>query len=119
MIDRTPAVYILASQTRGTIYIGVTSDLVRRVHQHRSGETGGFTSRHDVKRLVHYEVYPDMISAIAREKQLKRWHRDWKIGLIETANESWRDLAPDLGFEPARGSPSGKPHRMDPETSSG
>jgi putative endonuclease len=94
-----PHVYILASQKRGTLYIGVTSDLPKRIAEHRAGDKSGFASRYVVKRLVLIEEAPDMLTAIAREKQLKRWHRDWKIGLIEQANPDWRDLAVDLGFE--------------------
>ena len=101
-MDRDPAVYILASQVRGTLYVGVTSDLPGRLYQHREGITRGFTHRHRVKRLVLIETYPDMESAIRREKQLKRWHRAWKIALIEASNPDWRDLAVDLGFAPYR-----------------
>jgi len=100
MRERTPTVYILASQTRGTLYIGVTSDPLARWSQHRTGAVAGFTSRHGVTRLVLVEVFDDMEHAIAREKQLKRWHRAWKINLIEAGNPSWRDLAPDFGLEP-------------------
>ena len=99
-IERIPCVYILASQPRGTLYIGVTSDLMKRLWQHRSGETGGFTSRYGVHRLVRYEVFGNMEKAILREKQLKRWHRQWKINLIEEDNPDWQDLAIGLGFEP-------------------
>ena len=98
--ERSPCVYILASQPRGTLYIGVTSDLMARLHQHREGITGGFTSRYRVHRLVRYEMFRDMEQAILREKQLKRWHRPWKIGLIESENPDWHDLAVGLGFEP-------------------
>ena len=90
-MDRQPCVYILAT---------VTSDLLKRLHQHRSGEIGGFTSRHRVTKLVRYEMFDDMLSAIAREKQLKRWRREWKLNLIEQDNPTWVDLATDLGFEP-------------------
>ncbi|RYE63253.1 MAG: GIY-YIG nuclease family protein [Oxalobacteraceae bacterium] len=114
--DRTPAVYILASQKRGTLYIGVTSDPLGRLVQHREGRLPGFTSRHGVKRLVYIEFAESMEGAILREKQLKRWHRDWKIHLIEATNPGWRDLAPDYGIEPLD---QRKPDRMDPETSSG
>ena len=99
-IERIPCVYMLASQPRGTLYIGVTSDLMKRLWQHRSGETGGFTSRYGVHRLVRYEVFGNMEEAILREKQLKRWHRQWKINLIEEDNPDWQDLAIGLGFEP-------------------
>ena len=73
---------------------------MRRVAQHRSGAFEGFTTRHQVKRLVFYELYGDMERAIAREKQLKNWRRDWKIALIQTLNPDWHDLAPGLGFAP-------------------
>ena len=85
-------IYILASRPRGTLYVGVTSDLVRRVHQHRTGETGGFTERYGVKCLVYYERANDIEAAIGREKKLKRWRRAWKLRLIESANPEWRDL---------------------------
>ncbi|MCB2084810.1 MAG: GIY-YIG nuclease family protein, partial [Sphingomonadaceae bacterium] len=98
--ERNPCVYILASQPRGTLYIGVTSDLMGRLHQHREGITGGFTSKYRVHRLVRFEMFGDMESAILREKQLKRWHRQWKINLIEQDNPDWHDLAIGLGFGP-------------------
>lgn len=96
-MDRHPCVYILASKRNGTLYVGVTSDLVRRLHQHSTG-TEGFAARYDVRRLVHFEMYEDMPTAIAREKQLKGWRREWKIALIETQNPQWADLAPSLGL---------------------
>ena len=99
-MEREPCTYILASGRHGTLYIGVTSDIISRVHQHRSDTFDGFTKRHDVKRLVHFEMFPDMESAIAREKQLKAWRRDWKISLIEQDNPFWEDRALILGFEP-------------------
>lgn len=98
--EHQPCVYILASKPHGTLYIGVTSDLIARLWQHRSGEIAGFTSRHSVHRLVRYEMFGDMESAILREKQLKNWHRQWKINLIESDNPDWHDLAIGLGFEP-------------------
>jgi putative endonuclease len=97
---KQPCVYILASQRLGTLYIGVTSDLVRRVWQHREGGVPGFTSRYGVCLLVRYELFADMPTAIAREKQLKRWHREWKMNLIERDNPEWADLAVGLGLEP-------------------
>jgi putative endonuclease len=97
---KQPCVYILASKHYGTLYIGVTSNLLARLHQHRSGEVEGFTSRYGVHRLVRYEFFEDMPTAIAREKQLKRWHRDWKINLIERDNPHWEDLAVGLGLPP-------------------
>ena len=113
-MERQPAVYILASQPYGTLYIGVTSDLIARLWQHRSGEVKGFTSRYGVHRLVRFELFGDLEGAISREKQLKRWHRQWKINLIESDNRDWHDLAPALGLPPM----SVPGSRMDAETSS-
>ena len=98
--EREPCVYILASQPRGTLYIGVTSDLAKRLWQHREGVTGGFVARYKVHRLFRFEMLGDMEAAIMREKQLKRWHRQWKINLVERDNPHWVDLAIDLGFDP-------------------
>ena len=97
---KQPCVYLLASRHYGTIYIGVTSNLIARIYQHRTGVTRGFTSRYAVYRLVRFEMFDDMVSAISREKQLKRWHRPWKINLIESENSDWHDLAPGLGLPP-------------------
>jgi putative endonuclease len=83
---KQPCVYILASREYGTLYIGVTSDLIARLYQHRTGQMKGFTSRYCVFRLVRFEQFATMAEAIAREKQLKRWHRQWKINLIENEN---------------------------------
>jgi len=106
MQRKGPCTYILASQTRGTLYVGVTSDLPARIWQHRSGEVPGFTSRYHVHRLVHAEFFETMDGAIAREKQLKRWHRAWKISLIEQSNPDWIDLAVTWGLaEPLRHGP--------------
>ncbi|KQS46805.1 MULTISPECIES: GIY-YIG nuclease family protein [unclassified Sphingomonas] len=99
-MDRQPAVYILASWRNGTLYIGVTSNLMARIVQHRAGSFGGFTRMYGVKRLVWFEMADTMEWAIAREKQLKNWHRAWKIELIEADNPTWRDLAEDWGFDP-------------------
>ena len=96
---KQPCVYILASRRHGTIYIGVTSDLIQLLYQHRTGALAGFTREHGVHRLVRYEMFDDMPLAIAREKQLKNWRRDWKINLIEQDNQDWHDLAVDFGFE--------------------
>ena len=87
-----PAVYILASQRNGTLYIGVTSDLLQRVWQHKQGQVEGFTKKHNVHLLVYYEYHEDMDSAIRREKQMKEWKRDWKLQLIEKHNPDWNDL---------------------------
>ena len=89
-------VYIMASQRNGTLYIGVTGDLVRRVHEHRTGAVAGFTERYGVKSLVWYEVHDEMAAAIQRETSLKRWRRDWKLALIEKINPDWRDLWNDI-----------------------
>ncbi len=93
---KLPAVYILASQKRGTLYIGVTSDLIKRVYQHKSGLVEGFTNHYQVKKLVYFEQFEDMHTAISREKLLKKWKRDWKIALVEESNPGWRDLYLDI-----------------------
>jgi len=85
-------VYILASKPNGTLYIGVTSDLARRVYQHREGAVEGFTKQHDVTRLVYYEQHADIRDAIQREKNLKHWLRRWKLRLIRQHNPRWEDL---------------------------
>ncbi len=85
-------VYILASRPNGTLYIGVTNDLVRRVFEHREGDADGFTKRYGIKRLVHYEAYDDVVTAIQREKTMKHWKRAWKVDLIEAHNPTWTDL---------------------------
>jgi putative endonuclease len=89
-------VYILASRPQGTLYIGVTSDLIRRGYEHRTGAVDGFTARYGVKRLVYFEEFGDVRQAIQREKTMKHWRRDWKIALIESQNPQWRDLFDDL-----------------------
>ena len=89
-------VYILANGKNGTLYIGVTNDLSRRVFEHRSSRGSQFTARYNVSRLVWYEQYQYVIDAIAREKSLKRWERSWKIKLINEINPEWRDLYLDL-----------------------
>jgi putative endonuclease len=89
-------VYLLASQRNGTLYLGVTRDLVRRVYQHKTQATPGFTSRYGVQRLVWYEVYDDPTNAITREKGIKKWRRAWKLRLIEEANPTWRDLYEEI-----------------------
>ena len=85
-------VYILASAKHGTLYIGVTNDLVRRVYQHQNRITKGFTSQYKVHRLVWFETYDNPTSAIEREKEIKKWRREWKINLIERDNPNWDDL---------------------------
>ncbi len=90
------AVYILASKPYGTLYIGVTGDLITRITQHRAGEIPGFTKRYNVKTLVWFEYFGEIDSAIQREKTMKKWPRDWKINLIERENLHWLDLYPNL-----------------------
>jgi len=92
MRTRLPCVYLLASSMRGTLYLGVTSDLVQRVWQHKSQSVPGFSSKYGTHLLVWYERHERMDSAIAREKRIKSWKRAWKLALIETANQHWRDL---------------------------
>lgn len=99
-MDRVSFAYILASRFRGTIYTGVTSDLIRRIWEHRNGIRSRFPGRYAVYRLVWWEAFGDIELAIRREKQLKRWHRPWKVNLIEATNPHWDDLAVALGFEP-------------------
>ena len=91
-MSKQPSVYILASGRNGTLYVGVTSNLVNRVWQHRNDLVGGFTKRYRGHRLVWYELHETMVSAIAREKGLKEWKRSWKLALIEQKNPEWRDL---------------------------
>ncbi len=86
-------VYILTNEPHGTLYIGVTSDLLRRMVEHKQGLIGGFTKKYGLKHLVYFETYPAIQDAIAREKQLKNWHRDWKINHINTHNPEWLDLS--------------------------
>lgn len=108
---KQPAVYIMASQRNGTLYTGVTADLLRRVWQHREGVVEGFTLRYGVKLLVWYEQHESMSGAIAREKAIKKWNRAWKLRLIEERNPQWRDLWSEIvgdsslvaGSPPSRG----------------
>jgi putative endonuclease len=86
------AVYILASKRNGTLYVGVTSDLAKRVWEHKNDSVDGFSKRYGVHRLLYYELHGDMRSAITREKQLKKWNRAWKLELIEGKNPDWEDL---------------------------
>ncbi len=95
-----PTVYLLASRRKGALYVGVTSNLLARMHQHRNGLLPGFTGEYGVKRLAWFEQHATMETAIQREKRLKRWNRTWKFELIESTNPDWRDLAEDLGLPP-------------------
>ncbi|WIG55856.1 MAG: Excinuclease ABC, C subunit-like [Rhodanobacteraceae bacterium] len=96
MFERHPCVYILASRERGTLYVGVPSDLIKRIWEHKSDLVEGFTKKYRVHHLVWYEQHQTMAAAIAREKAIKEWKRSWKIELIETTNPHWRDLHPDI-----------------------
>ncbi|WP_423457964.1 GIY-YIG nuclease family protein [Ottowia sp. VDI28] len=96
MEDKQPAIYMLASQRNGTLYIGVTSNLVKRMWEHRNDLGQGFTHQYGVHMLVYYEQHVTMESAITREKQLKKWNRAWKLRVIEEHNPQWRDLWVDI-----------------------
>jgi len=95
-MEKQPCVYLLASDRNGTLYIGVTSNLVGRVWQHREHAVDGFSARYGVTRLVWFELHGSMESAIQREKQMKKWNREWKLRVLDAANPSWRDLWPDI-----------------------
>ncbi len=96
MVSKNYFVYILASKRNGTLYIGVTDDLIERVYEHKNNLIDGFTKKYNVYQLVYYETTNDIHSAISREKQLKKWDRKWKLELIEKENPKWKDLYYDL-----------------------
>lgn len=91
-MERIPCVYILASQRNGTLYTGVTSNLIQRIYQHQNSEVDGFTKEHDIHQLVWYELHESMESAILREKRIKKWSRIWKLRIIEEMNPEWENL---------------------------
>ena len=91
-MQKEPAVYILASQKNGTLYVGVTSNLQQRIYQHKNDLGQGFTSKYKTHKLVYFELHENMEAAITREKQIKKWNRGWKIELIATENPEWDDL---------------------------
>jgi putative endonuclease len=95
-MDKQPCVYILASKSRGTLYTGVTSNLVKRVYEHKHNLVDGFTKKYNIHLLVWYELHVTMYAAIQKEKMIKNWKRDWKVALIEQENSKWRDLYGDL-----------------------
>jgi putative endonuclease len=97
-MDKSSYVYILASEPYGVLYIGVTSNLVKRVWEHREGVVDGFSKQYGVKRLVWFEVHSEIIHAISREKQIKKWNRDWKVNLIQQSNPDWRDLYDEIAI---------------------
>jgi putative endonuclease len=115
--DFGPCVYILASRRNGTLYVGVTSNLLQRIYEHREGLLPGFTSQHGIKRVVWFEPHSTMEHAIAREKRIKKWNRQCKIELIERDNLGGRDLAEDFGFPPLE--TTGSPRSRDDETGRG
>ena len=92
MMEKRFYVYMLASKRNGTLYLGVTSDIVKRVWQHKNGPAEGFTKKYGIKRLVYYEIHEDAENAMKREKQLKKWRRAWNVELVEEKNSEWRDL---------------------------
>jgi putative endonuclease len=89
-------IYILASKKKGTLYVGVTSDIIKRIYEHKNDLVEGFTQRYTIHKLVYFEATESIESTIMREKQLKKWNRAWKINLIEKTNPAWNDLYPDL-----------------------
>jgi len=95
-MEKKPCVYILASERNGTLYIGVTSDLVKRIWEHKNNVVEGFTKKYSVHKLAWFEPHETMVEAIQREKRLKEWKRKWKLELIEEQNPNWRDLYEDL-----------------------
>ena len=95
-MDKQPAVYILASKRNGTLYTGVTSNLVKRIWEHKNDTMEGFTKKYGVHILVYFELHQTMLEAITREKQIKKWNRQWKINLIERENAQWRDRWPEI-----------------------
>ena len=95
-MTKQPAVYILSSERNGTVYIGVTSDLVKRVWEHKQDLVEGFTKQYGIHTLVYFELHVDMAQAIQREKQLKKWKRSWKLRMIELKNPDWHDLWPEI-----------------------
>jgi putative endonuclease len=107
-------VYILTNKPEGVLYVGVTSDLQKRIQEHKTKVMGGFTARYNVDQLVYFETTTDVNIAIAREKQLKNWHRQWKINLIQENNFEWKDLSKELFYDPYDPETD-----ADPETSSG
>jgi putative endonuclease len=94
--EKQPCVYLLAGKRNGTLYVGVTSDLVKRVWEHKNDLVEGFTAKYGVHLLVYYEMHADMLGAITREKQIKKWDRSWKLKLVERNNPEWKDLWPEV-----------------------
>ena len=99
-LDFQSCVYIMANFNDQALYVGVTSDLMKRIGQHRNSHFDGHSTKYKIQRLVLFELFGTMEAAIAREKQLKNWHRQWKVNHVTATNPAWRDLAEDLGFPP-------------------
>jgi putative endonuclease len=97
-MDKSSYVYILASQPYGVLYIGVTSNLIKRVWEHREGIVEGFTKQYGIKQLVWFEIHTEIVEAITREKQIKKWSRNWKVNLIQGSNPDWRDLYDEIAI---------------------
>ncbi len=97
-MDKSSYVYILASGPYGALYIGVTSNLVKRVWEHRESVVNGFSKQYGVKQLVWFEVHSEIVQAITREKQIKKWNRNWKVNLIQASNPDWRDLYDEIAI---------------------
>jgi len=95
-VEKRPCVYFLASKRNGTLYVGVSSDLIKRVYEHKHGLADGFTKKYKVHHLVYFELHEDMYAAISCEKQIKKWNRAWKLELIEKNNPNWKDLYEDI-----------------------
>ncbi len=95
-MDKSYYVYILANKRSGTLYIGVTSDLIKRVYEHKNNYVDGFSKKYSTHKLVYFEETPDINTAILREKRLKKWNRDWKLKLIESKNPDWKDLFEEI-----------------------
>jgi putative endonuclease len=107
-------VYLLASRRHGTLYLGVTNDLVRRVYEHKAKVVPGFTAEYGVDRLVWFEAFEDPSAAIKREKAIKKWRRDWKIRLIEEQNPYWQDLFPEIAGVDGHSGAQAEPARPEP-----
>ena len=96
--NKTGYIYILTTENNKVMYIGVTSNLVKRVYEHKTHVYKGFTSKYNVTKLVYFEEFPEIEQAISREKQLKKWHREWKNQLVESMNPKWKDLSEMIGL---------------------
>jgi putative endonuclease len=98
LMSKTFYVYILSNKRHGTLYIGVTSELQKRIYKHKNKMLEGFSKKYDLDKIIYYEIYKDSVTAITREKRLKKWKRQWKIKLIEEKNPTWSDLSNEIGL---------------------